>query len=191
MKVFVARQPIFDREQDVFAYELLFRSGLANYYDALDANRATEDVIANSFFVIGFDELTDGKRAFINFPRRLLVEGVAGLLPPDIVAIEILEDVEPDEEVVAACTQLKNGGFIMAMDDFVYADQGNPLLDCANIVKVDFMETTPEEQKALCEILSARGLEVLAEKVETAEEFRLALEWGYTYFQGYFFGSSG
>jgi len=187
MKVFVARQPIFDRGQAVYAYELLFRSGLANYYDALDANRATEDVIANSFFVIGFDELTDGKRAFINFPRRLLVEGVAALLPPDVVAIEILEDVEPDEEVVSACSQLKKDGFMMAMDDFVYADRNNPLIDCADIVKVDFMATSPDERKTLCEDLTARGVEVLAEKVETAEEFKEALDWGYSYFQGYFF----
>ncbi|MCD6303589.1 MAG: HDOD domain-containing protein [Planctomycetes bacterium] len=185
--VFVARQPIFDRDKKVYGYELLFRSGLENYYNALDADKATVDVISNSFFVIGFDKLTDGKRAFINFTRNLLVRGVAGLLPREAVAIEILEDITPDDEIIAVCSQLKKAGYTVAMDDFVYKDRDNPLVRYADIVKVDFMGTAPEQRKALAKTLSARGVRVLAEKVETAEEFDQAVEWGYSYFQGYFF----
>jgi len=187
MDVFVARQPIFDRQKVVHAYELLFRSGFENYYNALDGDKATEDVIANSFFVIGFDQLTDGRRAFINFTRNLLTKRVADLLPKEAVTVEILEDVEPDDEMVDICRNLKNSGYVVAMDDFVSKDVGNPLVEYADIVKVDFMGTEPAERKALCETLSRRGVSPLAEKVETEEEFLQAVEWGYEYFQGYFF----
>ena len=187
MDVFVARQPIFDREKAVFAYELLFRSGFENYYDGLDPNKATIDVISNSFFVIGFDKLTDGKTAFINFTRDLLTKGVAGLLPTEAVTVEILEDIEPDDQMVGVCKELKESGFTIAMDDFVSKDRGNPLVEYADIVKVDFMGTDAKERESLCRMLTDQGVEPLAEKVETAEEFDQALEWGYSYFQGYFF----
>ena len=187
MDVFVARQPIFDREKVVHAYELLFRSGFENYYNALDDDKATVDVIANSFFVIGFDQLTDGRRAFINFTRNLLTRRVATLLPQEAVTVEILEDVEPDGEMVNICKDLKESGYTVAMDDFVSKDVGNPLVEFADIVKVDFMGTEPAERKALCERLSATGVKPLAEKVETEDEFLDAVKWGYEYFQGYFF----
>ncbi len=187
MDVFVARQPIFDRERVVHGYELLFRSGFENYYNALDDDKATVDVIANSFFVIGFDQLTDGRRAFINFTRNLLTRRVATLLPREAVTVEILEDVEPDGEMVNICKDLKESGYMVAMDDFVSKDVGNPLVQFADIVKVDFMGTDPAERKALCEHLSATGVKPLAEKVETEDEFLEAVKWGYEYFQGYFF----
>ena len=187
MNVFVARQPIFDRQKNVFGYELLFRSGFENYYKAMDPDKATIDVISNSFFVIGFDKLTDGRTAFITFTRNLLTKGVANLLPRDYVTVEILENVEPDEEMVEVCRNLKAEGFRVAMDDFVYEDRNNPLIGFADIVKVDFMGTEPEERRTLCEQLTAQGVAVLAEKVETAEEFEDALDMGYSYFQGYFF----
>jgi c-di-GMP-related signal transduction protein len=187
MNVFVARQPIFDRTKSVYGYELLFRSGFENYYKALDPDRATVDVISNSFFVIGFDQLTDGRRAFINFTRNLLVQGVAALLPKDQVTVEILEDVEPDETVLEACQGLKQAGFSVAIDDFVSEHEGSPLIQYADIVKVDFMQTAPAERRSICQDLTARGVAALAEKVETAEEFDEALDSGYSYFQGYFF----
>ena len=185
--VFVARQPIFDRNQKVFAYELLFRSGMGNAYDGTNADASTLDVIANSFVEIGLDELTGGKRAFINFTRNLLLHEITDLLPKDLVTVEILEDVEPDEDVLSACRQLKDAGYVMALDDFVLADAGSPFLDLADIVKVDFMGTTPEQRKSLSADLVRRGIKPLAEKVETVEEFQEALDAGYEYFQGYFF----
>jgi c-di-GMP-related signal transduction protein len=187
MDVFVARQPIFDREKKVMGYELLFRSGLENYYNALDADKATVDVISNSFFVIGFDTLTDGKRAFINFTRNLLVKGIAGLLPKEAVAVEILEDIQPDEQMIAICRNLREGGFTVAMDDFIFKDRDNPLVAFADIVKVDFMGTSPEQRRTLCQDLTAKGVRALAEKVETAQDFDQALADGYSFFQGYFF----
>jgi EAL and modified HD-GYP domain-containing signal transduction protein len=187
MNVFVARQPIFDRKKNVYAYELLFRAGFENYYNSLDPDKATVDVISNSFFVIGFDQLTDGRRAFINFTRNLLVKGVAALLPKDQVTVEILEDIEPDEDVLGVCRSLKEAGFCMAMDDFVSKHRGSPLIQFADIVKVDFMHTDSAARRAICKELTSQGVAALAEKVETAEEFDEALDCGYAYFQGYFF----
>ena len=95
--VFVARQPILDGEQKTYAYELLFRSGLENRCNFTDGDSATLDVIANTFLEIGLDELTAGKPCFINFTRKLLLRNVPQLLPPDLVVVEILEDIEPDK----------------------------------------------------------------------------------------------
>ncbi len=184
---FVARQPIFDGQQDVHAYELLFRSGLQNFCDAVDGDQSTLDVIANSFLVIGFDELTGGRRAFINFTRDLILRGVPKLLPSHLVTVEILEDIEPDEEVLAACRELKEDGYTLAMDDFVLASAKSAFLDLVDMVKVDFMQSSDEERRTIGKLLKDRQLEALAEKVETPDDFRQALDLGYDFFQGYFF----
>lgn len=185
--VFVVRQPIFHRAKNVHGYELLFRSGRENRYDGTDGDACTLDVIANSFATIGLDELTAGHRGFINFTRNLLLQDVVNLLPPDQVTVEVLENINPDEEVLAACRRLKDAGYTLALDDFVLTDPNHPLLDLADIVKIDFMATPREEQKRVVDVLNGRKIKALAEKVETDEEFRRAEADGYTYFQGYFF----
>lgn len=187
MEQFIARQPIFDRNKKVFAYELLFRSGLDNYFSHVDGDQASSKVIANSLLLFGVEEMTGDAKAFINFTRSLLVKDYAISLPSQWVVVEVLENVEPDEEVVASCAKLKNNGFILALDDFVYDPVFEKLLDLADIVKVDFMVSDLEERKKLAETLLPRGIKLLAEKVETQQEFEEAMEMGYSYFQGYFF----
>jgi EAL and modified HD-GYP domain-containing signal transduction protein len=103
------------------------------------------------------------------------------------VGVEILEDILPDDQVLGICRGLREAGFTIAMDDFVFWDQGNPLIQYADIVKVDFMGTTPEQRHVLCRDLNAVGVRVLAEKVETAQDFDQAFVDGYSLFQGYFF----
>ncbi len=185
--VFVARQPIFRQGREACGYELLFRSGDADVYTGTDGSASTRDVIASSFVDIGLDELTGGLRGFINFPRDLLLDRVADILPPHLVAVEVLETVAPDDEVVAACRRLKDAGYVLALDDYVASDARHPLLDLADIVKVDFMATNREEQARLAALLSDRGVKPLAEKVETEADFQRAAADGYEYFQGYFF----
>ncbi|MBL7141044.1 MAG: HDOD domain-containing protein [Planctomycetes bacterium] len=185
--VFVARQPIFHRAKNVHGYELLFRSGRENRYDGRDGDASTRDVIAASFVDIGLDELTGGQRGFVNFTRNLLLEDMADLLPPDLITVEILENVDPDEEIIRACQRLKDAGYTLALDDFVVADINHPLLDLADIVKVDFAATSPEDRKRLADFLCGRHIKPLAEKVETEEDFQQAEADGYHYFQGYFF----
>ena len=180
MDVFVARQPIFDREQTVYAYELLFRSGLDNFFKHSDQDQASSKVIIDSFVSIDMKEMTGGKKAFINFTRDLLLEEYATILPKDVVVVEILENVEPDEEIVAACQKLKQAGYTVAMDDFVsYEEKFEPLINLTDIIKIDFIEADAEDRKALVEMFQPRGIKLLAEKVETKEEFDQAAEMGY------------
>ena len=187
MEVYVARQPIFDSEMNVFAYELLFRSGPENYYDTtLDGTHSTLSVITSSLMVFGFETLTSGKPAFINFTKKLLLRGMQTSLPRELCAIEVIEGIEPDLLVLQACHELKEKGYLIALDDFILHDTYNSLLDVADIIKVDFMNTTVEERQAIVDACSGRDIALLAEKVENAEHMQEALSMGYSYFQGYF-----
>ena len=186
-EVFVARQPILDADEHLYAYELLYRSSRENAFDGSDSSQATSRVISNSLLTIGIDRLVRGHRAFINFDRNMLVNGYAALLPSKAVVVEILEDVEPDEEVVAAVGQLKQQGYLLALDDFVGTDGYDRLIDLADIIKVDFRLTSPGQQARFARRYGARGIRMLAEKVETRDEFHQARQMGYQLFQGYFF----
>ncbi|RMF93553.1 MAG: HDOD domain-containing protein [Nitrospinota bacterium] len=186
--VFVARQPIFDRQQRVYAYELLFRSGPENFFTPVDGDKASSKVMTDSFLLIGGLDITGGKRAFINFTRDLLLQEYASLFPPEWIVVEILETVGAEPEVIAACQKLKRQGYLLALDDVDGSWKGQkPLIELADILKIDFALTSPEERKALQRHLPSPKVHLLAEKVETREEFRQAVESGYTYFQGYFF----
>ncbi|MDE3154832.1 MAG: HDOD domain-containing protein [Acidobacteriota bacterium] len=187
-QTFVARQPIFDEQDQVFAYELLFRSGLENYFNDVDTTHdlATSHVISEGAF-LGLDTLTQGKLAFVNFSRAPLVNDLAFVLPRDRVVIEVLETVEVDQHVVAAVERLKAAGYRIALDDFPHDATNHPLLPLADFVKVDFLATPAEHRRGLSERFLARGIHMLAEKVETREAKTEALEAGYRFFQGYFF----
>ena len=187
MDTFIARQPIFDSRRRVFGYELLFRSCLENIFRHPDPDQATSKVITDAFFLFNTSVLTDGKRAFINLTRETLVKEYMFLIPPELVVVEILETIDPDDEVIAACKKLKQAGYLLAMDDFVYKDRFTPLLDLADFIKVDFLSTSESERRFLARTFIPLGIRLLAEKVETAEDFSNALEMGYKYFQGYFF----
>jgi EAL and modified HD-GYP domain-containing signal transduction protein len=184
---FIARQPIFDKGQKVYAYELLFRSGLHNYFDCEDIDHASTSVIANSFLLFGIDEMTAGRKAFLNCTRKVLVEDLATALPRQHAVIEVLETVEPDDEVIAGCKRLKDLGYTLALDDFVYHRKFEPLLDLADIVKVDFLISGPGERQRISTLLRRRGIRMLAEKVESQADFEQAVAMGYELFQGYFF----
>lgn len=186
--MFIARQPIFDRTKKVIAYELLFRSSADNIYESNDADKATSQVISASFLSVGLDVLTGGKMAFINFTGNLLKQNVAHLLPQDAVAIEILETVEPDAEIIGACRELKRNGYTLVLDDFVSHPRFLPLVRMADIIKIDFLNTETQEKKEVMQRYhSLPNLKFLAEKVETQAAFDEAVKLGYSYFQGYFF----
>lgn len=185
--IHVARQPIFDVNLNVFGYELLFRSSFMNSYDGTDGDQATLDVITNSFLLIGIDTLTDGKKAFINFTENSLKNNIPTMLPKEVVAIEILEDVIPDEEIIRACQNLKKKGYLLILDDFVFNPDYLPLIQLADIIKVDFRTTSHQERRQLIEQIRNYPVKLLAEKVETPKEFQDALHMGFSYFQGYFF----
>ncbi len=189
MDIYVARQPIFDRQQKIFGYELLYRSGQGgNVFDGTDGTQATLAVIRNTFLVLGQQTLTGSKKAFINFTKSLLLDGVAHTLPSDSTVIEILEDVEPDATVLDACQALKEAGYLLALDDFTVDNEvQQSIVEIADIIKADFMRSTPVERATIVTKFSDGQKRFLGEKVETREEFTAALDMGYTYFQGYFF----
>jgi len=183
---YIARQPIFDAAQNLYAYELLFRSGNMQYCVAPDPDAATISTIDFSL-LLGQDSLTDGLPAFVNCTRELLIDGTVTTLPRDLCVLEILETVEPDAEVLSALTKLKRLGYRLAIDDFAGATSREPLIEMADIIKVDFSLTSESLRAAIAIRYSRRGLEMLAEKVETHEEFEAARFYGYRLFQGFFF----
>jgi len=188
MDVFVARQPIFNRQRQLYAYELLFRTGaLQSNFDGTEAVSATTRLIADTLLAIGLENLLCGKQAFINFDRSLLLGGMHNVLPANVLVIEVLESVEPDAEVLAACQSLREQGYAFAMDDFVPDPKLEPLARLAKYIKVDLLATSRPDQERILQTYQPLGIGMLAEKVETQEQFAWALEAGYDYFQGYFF----
>src|SRR6185503_5477729 len=188
MDVFVARQAIFDRGRKLYGYELLFRSsGDRNEFDGSESGSATTQVIANSLLSIGLENMVCGKKAFVNFDRILLLSGLHSMIPREDLVLEILESVEPDPEFLAACRELYEKGYTIALDDFVRHPRFEPLTEIAKVIKVDMQATAKEEQLQILRIYQPRGIAMLAEKVETREEFDWAQIAGYDLFQGYFF----
>jgi EAL and modified HD-GYP domain-containing signal transduction protein len=182
---YVARQPIFDRAEKVFGYELLFRDGLENAFsgDTDEASRATLD----RSLLMGLDVLCDGRRAFVNCTKDTLIKGLVMLLPSATTVVEILESVPPDPDVIAACRNLKEEGYQIALDDYVAGDTREPLAEIADIIKVEMPRTTEEQR---CELIKRYGpwrCRMLAEKIETQADFLRSRDQGFVYFQGYFF----
>ncbi|KAB2338134.1 EAL domain-containing protein [Cytobacillus depressus] len=191
MEVFVARQPIFNVNEEVFGYELLYRSNQSvNAFPNIDGDQATTELIINSFLNIGIDKLSNGKPCFINFTEKLLKLRLPTYFRPREVIVEILESVEPNAEIVEICRELKELGYQIALDDFVFNEENNyayELLKLADIVKVDFLFTTPEMRDNIELIVKSMNIKLIAEKVETREVFEEAKKRGYHYFQGFFF----
>ena len=187
MEVYIARQPIFNKKQKVKAYELLCRDGFINSCAETDGNKATSKLLSHSFLAFGIEQLTGGKQAYINFPEELLVQKIPTMFPSHKVVVEILEDVEPHKKVVEACKELKELGYDLALDDFVYKPSLKPLLELSTVVKIDFQATEDSVIRSYVENLANYNVKFLAEKVETHEEFQRAIDMGFNLFQGYFF----
>lgn len=184
--VCVARQPIFDAELTVQGYELLFRSGSDNRALVVDAEAATSGVILTAFTEIGLSRLVGDRPAWINISRRFLVEDYAMPLPAHQVVLEILEDVEADEEVLAAAGRLRREGYSLALDDFVYTTAHDPLIELADIVKVEVLGRSPAELERIAALIRRfPGTRLLAEKVETHEQLAACRDMGFDLFQGY------
>src|SRR3984885_224618 len=180
---FVARQPIFDAQRNVFGYELLFRSGWENCFRG-EVNDAVRQVLDHCL-TAGIESLTDHRTAFVNCNREALVSKLVTLLPPATTVLEILETVEPDAEVVEACSALRGMGYLLALDDFTPRPEMRPLVEMASFVKVDLRVSDAVTRQQIHDMVRSTGAVLLAEKVETEEEFRTALEEGYKYFQGF------
>jgi EAL and modified HD-GYP domain-containing signal transduction protein len=182
---YVARQPIMDLRGRVHGYELLFRAGPEAVFRG-DGDMATRTMLDNSV-IFGLERLTGGLPAFVNCTRESLVGDMVHVLPSGMTVLEILENLEPTPELIAACRKLKSEGFRLALDDFVWKPGIEPLVHLADYIKVDFIQTGFVERQALLKQLCGVTVALVAEKIETQEEYTQACKEGFTLFQGYYF----
>lgn len=186
--IFIARQPIYDRKLNVYAYELLYRAGIeSNHANITDGDDATSQVLVNALIEIGLPELTGTALAFINLTQQHILNGLPSTLAQENVVLEVLEDVVPDEALIIALQKLHNEGYTIALDDFVCHESKRPMVELADIIKIDIMDVQGARLAEQVKMLQPMGLKLLAEKVETPEEFEYCKSLGFDYFQGYFF----
>lgn len=186
-KVFLGRQPILDRNQSIVGYELLFRSA-----DTLHANingfpHVDSFVISNVLSTFGIHEVLGKHKGFINVTANLLMSDLLEILPREKTVIEILETVELSDALLERCRELKERGFTLALDDNCYHPDYEPLYDIVDIVKIDVLQMPVDALKEMVVTLSDRGLTLLAEKVETIEQYHFCCDLGFDLFQGYYF----
>jgi c-di-GMP-related signal transduction protein len=188
-ELFVARQPIFLLDRKLAAYELLFRASAANVFPVgIDPDKASIDIIANAVGVFGLDALVGPQlTAYINVTRRVMVEALYACLPQGRFVLELLESLQPDGELIAACQTARAAGYGLAIDD--YTDQPALLgfLPHMDVIKVDFRLASVETRRSIAQRFAGTGVRLLAEKVETEAEVKEASSLGYTHFQGFFF----
>ena len=184
----VGRQPILDKKENLFAYELLFRSPEKN--EIKDGERATAEVITNSLESIGLDNLTQERPAFINFTSKMIKSKIPDILSSEAIYIEILEDVEVDSEILEICRELKSEGFKIVLDDFEFKNSLIDLIKIADIIKIDFLNSTKRERKRTLKLIRNKynsEVDFLAEKVEDYSDLEEAKKFNYDYYQGFYF----
>jgi c-di-GMP phosphodiesterase len=184
--VIVARQPIFDAGWDVVAYELLYRP-LSEDAAPVGPEAMTAGVLAGAFGELGLDLLVGGRPAHINVTRDFLLDMRPLPLEPQRTVIELVEDQKVDKALIDVLKEAVDAGFTLALDDFKHAPKMDPLLDLASIVKLDVRALTPKQLEAEVRKLEPRNLTLVAEKVESAEEYELCRELEFDAYQGFFF----
>lgn len=188
MYFYAARQPILDRNKVLYAYELLFRDGLSNVFPEIDGDEATSRMIEGSQFSFGLEDFLGDKPGFINFTLDTLLKKYPSMLPKEQVVVEILETVQPGKRLLAECQHLKELGYTLALDDYIHQPVWRHFYPFIDIIKIDFRSTDIDTIKSVQEaIADFPHIKLLAEKVETNEEFQQALDMGFYYFQGFFF----
>ncbi|MFS0688525.1 HDOD domain-containing protein [Sporosarcina sp. 179-K 8C2 HS] len=191
LHIFVGRQPILDSEGRIFGYELLYRNSERNSFPDIDPEQATVQLLVNTFLSIGVDQISGNSKSFINFSGELLIKDIFSNLKPECVVIEILEDVEITPALISRIREIKQDGFELALDDFIVQDQyalHTELFELIDYVKVDFLAVDEKGRLPIEEFIKQYPhIKLLAEKIETEEQFQNAKRSGYDLFQGYFF----
>ena len=188
MNFYAARQPILDKSKKLFAYELLFRDSIDNVFPDIDGDEATSKMIEASQFNMGISEFTGNKAAFINFTLETMEKGYPEMLTPEEVVVEILETVKPGKKLLALCKDLHTKGYTLALDDYEHKNVWAHFYPFIKIIKIDIQQSSIDDIKeVLIAIKDHPHIKMLAEKVETYEEYDQMLQLGFDYFQGYFF----
>ena len=186
--IFVGKQPIYNQNLGVYGYELLFRSSNQNAanLDITSADSATSTTIINSFMEMGLDKLVGNRKAFLNLTEYFLTDEHALPLLPENVVLEVLEDIEVNSRLIRGLEGLTKRGFTLALDDYIYNPSHKPMISLASIIKIDIMQLSEKELVKHVKQLSKYKAKLLAEKVETLDEYEFCHDLGFDYFQGYF-----
>ncbi|MCG6930382.1 MAG: EAL domain-containing protein [Desulfofustis sp.] len=187
MDQYIARQPILNVHKRLYAYELLYRGAETYTLQNVSGNRATASLLTSTFLTRGIEEVSGMRPCFINFTQDLLERNLPAAFPKNQLVIEILETVQPTDKLIDVCRKLHDEGYTIALDDFVYNRNLEPLIECADIVKIDVRLTPLDTITRTLNRLQNRKVRLLAEKVESVREFEMANRLGFSYFQGYFF----
>lgn len=187
MYSYVARQPILDINQQVVAYELLFRDGKSNSFPNIDPNQATSNILTNNHLTLGLEKITGDLPAYVNFHAETLIRRFPSFLDPEKVVIEILEDIELCDELIEAVKSLKDKGYKLALDDHDFDPKWQKLFPYIDIIKVDVLSCSIIEISKFIRTVDTTKVTLLAEKVESKEQFEQLKLLGFTQFQGYFF----
>lgn len=185
--IFIARQPIYDRDIKLIGYELLYRNGDTDIADFDDGHLASSQVILNGFLNIGFDGLVGSSFAFINITKEFILDESLTPMFETQTILEVLENIEPTAEIVAGVKRLKNQGYKIALDDFRYSPKYDELLELADFVKLDVVELGTEVLVNQLKYLKPYDLKIIAEKVETQEMYAFCNELEFDFFQGFHF----
>ncbi len=189
-QVVIARQPIFDRDYNIFAYELLFRStsdaDVADF-SAFSGDTATSRVINYTFLELGIERVIGKHTAFINLTRNFILSDDPVPASQNKVVVEILEDIIVDDELLDGIKTLVKQGYTIALDDFIFHESLRPLVELASIIKVDILALDENALREHAKILREYDVKLLAEKVETRAHYELCVALGFDYFQGFFF----
>lgn len=181
----VAMQPVIDRNKSIYAFEALYRAGLTDRFTG-DPHMATRIMTLN-WPDFGLQNIAGDARVFFNCTQRAIEEGLMTRIPSSVV-IELLENIIPTEALIEACLRMKGMGYEISLDDFQYAPGMETLMEIADYIKIDFRATDREQRRALLGHLRHYRAALVAEKIETRDEFDEAFDDGYHLFQGFFIG---
>ena len=185
--VWVGRQPIYDRELNLYAHELLFRNGRTDSAVFDRGDEATSQLMVDAFLEIGIERISEGLPVFVNIPAGLLSDQLIEMLPPALCVLEIMENVTLDAGAVDRLGSLRQAGYLLALDDFLYSPEKAAAVDAVDIVKLDLRQIPAADlENQLSLIRKDRKVRILAEKIETLAEFRHCRSLGFDLFQGYF-----
>ena len=187
MEQYIARQPILDGRKRLYGYELLYRGTPGRALGQVSGEQATASLLSSVFLTGDIENITNKRICFINFTQELLESNLPFNFPKAKIVVEILEDVQPTPKVIAVCRKLQANGYTLALDDFVYSKKLEPLLELVSIVKIDIRLTPLKSLIKTLNLLKQYRVKLLAERVETEDEFLLASRMGFSFFQGYFF----
>ncbi len=185
--IFLARQPIYDHQLNVFAYELLYRKKATDQADVSDEDKATSDVIISALVDIGLENIVGNRFAFINMTRGFLMGELPLPQMQEQIVLEVLENEVADEALQTGLEELARTGYRIALNDFIYTPKFDRLLEISQFVKLDVSILSDADLNNHVDILRKHNIKLLAERVETQEKYEQCKDLGFDYFQGFFF----